>query len=514
MFGMSKSSFKLTPEQDKAVKHVEGPLLVVAGAGTGKTRVITERIKYLIEEQGVKPQEILALTFTEKAAGEMLTRIGDIMPLGYEEPYVYTFHSFADRILKQEGLEIGLDTSYKILSTSNQWILFRKSLFKFDISYFRPLGNPTKFISAILKFVSRLQDENISPEKFSEFISKKSGDDLNETLRWKELASIYKGYQDLKLSQSKLDFGDLIFWLLKLFKERPNILSKYQTQFKHILVDEFQDTNYAQYELIRMLYPAAEINSGRSLVVVGDDSQSIYKFRGAAVSNILEFKDEYKAAEMITLIKNYRSNQSILDASYKLVQNNNPDTLEHKLGISKKLISEADEKKVEPEIILADILETEVDFIIAKIYEILGKEPEYTYKDFAILARANSHLDPFILALKKYELPYQLVGNRGLYDQDEVRNILALLKVVIDPADNLSLYRGLNVEVFDISHDKIVTVLNSAKFTKTPFWETLTRSKDEKILNFINSPYGESFITLKTQGGKQDKAKQNWNGLC
>src|SRR3989344_4910079 len=439
---------KLNLDQKKAVGFGVGPLLVVAGAGTGKTSVITHRIKHLIQKQNVAPKDILALTFTEKAAGEMLDRIGDVMPLGYEEPWMATFHSFADRLLRAEGLEIGLDPSFKILSFPQQWILFRKNLFKFELKYFRPLGNPTKFISAILKFISRLQDENISPQEFAKFAKSFKGD-VEEKLRWQELAKTYQKYQELKIEASAMDFGDLIVWAIKLFNDRPAILKRYREQFKHVLVDEFQDTNHAQYELIKLLAAVKKLND-RSLLVVGDDSQSIYKFRGAAVSNILEFMNDYSDAKTITLLRNYRSGQTILDPAYKLIQNNNPDTLEVKLGISKELKSMVDEVSAKPEAFLMEDGEQEVDFVIRKILEILAEETTYTYKDFAILARANSQLDPFIFALRRYGLPYQLVGNRGLYDREEGRDVTALLKVIVDPSDGLSLYRVLNIDSFAI----------------------------------------------------------------
>ena len=477
---MSKKPQKLNENQLKAIQHGKGPLLVVAGAGTGKTRVITERIKFLMEEKDLNPKNILALTFTEKAAAEMLERIGDVMPLGYEEPWVYTFHSFSDRILRNEGLEIGIDPGYKILSSSEQWLLLRKHIFELDLNYFRPLGSPTKFISAILKFISRLQDENISAKDFEKFVSEMKHESNEEKNRWNELSYIYTKYQELKIKDSKFDFGDLITWNLKLFKERPNILKKYQEQFKHILVDEFQDTNYAQYELVKMLLPN-EDKSERSLVVVGDDSQSIYKFRGAAVSNILQFMEDYKRAEMVTLIDNYRSTQKILDPAYKLIQNNNPDTLESKLGISKKLNSQVDEKGILPEIIQTENLEDEVSFVISKIYEILGTEPQYTYKDFAILARANNHLDPFMLALRKNGLPYQLVGNRGLYDRDEIRDITALLKVIVNPKDSISLYRALNIDTLNIAYEKVADLLSKARYQKVDIWELIKDSPDENI---------------------------------
>jgi DNA helicase II / ATP-dependent DNA helicase PcrA len=463
----------LNKDQKKAVNHRKGPLLVVAGAGTGKTRVITERVRHLIQKQGIGAKEILALTFTNKAATEMLERIGDVMPLGYEEPWVYTFHTFADRILRAEGIEIGIDPSYKILSYSEQWLMLRKNLFKFELKYFRPLGNPTKFISAILKFISRLQDENISTEEFGKFAKNFSGDTI-EKERWEELAHIYERYEELKLEKSKMDFGDLITWNLKLFEQRPNILKKYQTQFKHVLVDEFQDTNYAQYELVKLICP--QKMDGRSLMVVGDDSQSIYKFRGAAVSNILQFMEDYPDSETITLLENYRSTQKILDPAYKLIQNNNPDTLESKLGISKELTSKGNQEGPDPQILKLPTLEDEVEQVVLKILEILGTEPEYTFKDFAILARANNHLEPFVLALRKHGLPYQLAGNRGLYDRDEIRDVLAFLRVLINPKDSISLYRILNIDSLKVPYEEISRLLSQARYKKVDLWEILKTS--------------------------------------
>ena len=471
----------INKQQKKAIEFENGPLLVVAGAGTGKTRVITERIKYLIQKRAIKSNEILALTFTEKASAEMSDRVGDIMPLGYGEPWIYTFHSFADRILRNEGLEIGLDTSYKVLSSTEQYLLIRQNLFKFGLNYFLPLGNPTKFIWGIIKFISRLQDEYISQENFRDFANGFEGDD-EEKKRWLELANFYTNYQKIKTAKSKMDFGDLINWTVKLFKTRPGVLKKYQNQFKHIMVDEFQDTNYAQYELIKLLYP---LNSSkelqRSLLAVGDDSQSIYKFRGAAVSNILEFMEDFPKAETITLLQNYRSSQNILDPAYKLIQNNNPDTLESKLNISKKLASVIDKKGFFPQVYELETMEDEVDIVLKTLMEIIAKEPQYSYKDFAILARANNHLDPFLLALRKSEIPYQLVGSRGLYDRDEIRNIVALLRVIVNPEDSISLYRALNTPCFNVLGETITGLFSFSRLNKTPLWQVVKESENEKV---------------------------------
>ena len=301
-------NIKLNKQQLQAVTHFKGPLLIVAGAGTGKTTVITQRIEYLIKTKKLDPQQILATTFTDKAALEMLERLDRVMPLGYHEPWLSTFHSFADRILKAESLEIGLDPGYKIIPPPQQWILIKNHLFDFKLQHFRPLGNPTKFIQALLTFFSRAQDEDLLPQDIIKHA--KTLKSKKEKQRLLEVGEAFKSYQELKIKNSVLDFGDLITQTLHLFRSRPQILQKYQNQFKHILVDGFQDTNYAQYQLIKLLAPP---KSNPNLTVVGDDNQSIFRFRGTSVFNILNFKKSYPKSKEIVLSSNYRSFQPLLD---------------------------------------------------------------------------------------------------------------------------------------------------------------------------------------------------------
>ena len=342
----------LNKEQLAAVMHKDGPLLIVAGAGTGKTTVITQRIAYLIEQGKAKADEVLALTFTEKAAGEMEERVDRLLPIGYLDLWISTFHSFGERIIKEHGIEAGLPSGFKLLNEFEQWALINKNLDKFDLDYYRPMGNPTKFIHALVKHFSRAKDEDISPAEYLEYAgelkenldsmlsgggkkqnpnvkiprprqAKRGGQMSNaighdgeidkeiaeqEVRRINEVANAYHIYQQLLLDNNALDFGDLINYCLKLFRQRPAILEKYRKQFKFILLDEFQDTNWAQYELIKLL--SAPKNN---LVVVGDDDQSIYKFRGASVSNILQFKKDYESAKEIALVKNYRNKQKTFD---------------------------------------------------------------------------------------------------------------------------------------------------------------------------------------------------------
>ena len=291
---------KLNKEQYEAVIHRDGPLLIVAGAGTGKTTVITQKIAYMIEQGWAKSDEILALTFTEKAAGEMEERVDRLLPIGYLDLWISTFHSFAEKILQAHGLEIGLPSGFKLLNEFEQWILIKKNLDKFELDYYQPVGNPTKFINALLKHFSRLKDEDINPKQYLEYAEelKQNLDNAlsggstktklkkiifvdidgeitkematQEVARINEVANAYHIYQNLLLEEESMDFGDLINYTLKLFRERPLILEKYKHQFKYILVDEFQDTNWAQYELVKML-----TNKKNNLTVVGDDDQCL-----------------------------------------------------------------------------------------------------------------------------------------------------------------------------------------------------------------------------------------------
>ncbi len=248
---------KLNKEQSEAVVHKKGPLLIVAGAGTGKTTVITQRIAYLIEKEEVKPEEILAVTFTDKAAGEMEERVDKLLPYGYVDLWVSTFHSFCERILRDHALDIGLPADFKVLDPTAGWLLVRQNLDKFKLDYYNSLGNPTKFIQALISHFSHCKDQEIYPEDYLAYAERlKTRDDAPESQeveRIKEVANAFHIYQRLLLENSYLDFGDLINYCLKLFKKRPLILEKYREKFKYVLVDEFQDTNWSQYELIKFL---------------------------------------------------------------------------------------------------------------------------------------------------------------------------------------------------------------------------------------------------------------------
>ena len=294
---------KLNNEQKEAVLHKNGALLIVAGAGTGKTTVITQRIVNLIEEKLAKPEEILAVTFTEKAAFEMEERVDRLLDFGYVDLWISTFHSFCEKVLRENALDIGLSPDFKILDGTAGWLLARKNLDRFDLKYYQSLGNPTKFIQALISHFSHCKDQEIYPQDYLNYAddlkTTDNGSEDAETERIKEVANAYHAYQQILLDNGSLDFGDLINYCLKLFKKRPLILKKYREKFKYILVDEFQDTNWSQYELIKIL---AEPNN--NLCVCADDDQAIYRWRGASFSNIVQFSEDFPDAKKISLIKN------------------------------------------------------------------------------------------------------------------------------------------------------------------------------------------------------------------
>jgi len=480
----------LNPEQLAAVKHSDGPLLIVAGAGTGKTTVIAERVAYLIERGLAKPEEILALTFTEKAAGEMADRVEALLPYGYFDLWISTFHSFSERILKEHGLNIGLPIDFKLLNEFEQWALVKKNLAEFDLNYYRPLGNPTKFIHALLKHFSRAKDEDLNSEQYLAYAGELrqnldgmlgGGDEIagQEAARINEVANAYHVYQQLLLDNNALDFGDLINYCLKLFRQRPAILEAYRRQFKYILLDEFQDTNWSQYELIKIL--AAPNNN---LTVLGDDDQAIFRFRGASMSNILQFNRDYPAAKKIILVKNYRSRQNILDLAYEFIKQNNPDRLEWQLakseGLNKKLTAETPGAGEIGEIRGADLAE-EVGLVADKIIELKNKDRAASWNDFAILIRANDSADVFINELERRGLPYIFGARRGLYAKPVIMEAIAYFKLLDNYHESVSLWRILNLPVYSFTGAELADFNQAARRKAWSLFEVLSRAEALKF---------------------------------
>ena len=501
----------LNSDQLQAVTHKKGPLLIIAGAGTGKTTVISRRIAWLIEQKLANPGEILALTFTDKAAEEMESRVDLLVPYGYIDVNIATFHAFGDRVLRDHAIDLGLSPDYRVLSQAEQVIFFREHIFEFPLKHYKSLSDPTKHVEALLGVISRAKDEDIGPEEYLRWAKKKGTryqvPGISGRREQLEVAKVYKKYQELKLKHGLVDFGDQVNLVLKLFRDNPAIRKEYQGRYKFILVDEFQDTNYAQFELLKLL-----AGKRANITVVGDDDQSIYKFRGAAISNILNFEKIYKKCSKVVLTDNYRSTQAILDAARRLIRHNDPERLEVKSGIDKRLVSmlepaseprgsnklrNRDVQSQVPKQILPlhkhfDRVQSEADWVAKTIKEKFDKG-EYKLSDFAILVRSNADAEPFRQSLNMLGLPHQFSGGGGLYVFPEIKMAVSFLRVIGDLADSVSLYELALSEVYRLGPldlQKISTFAKRRNYTLhhafTHLGESRVAGSEFQVLSDIN----------------------------
>jgi DNA helicase-2/ATP-dependent DNA helicase PcrA len=432
----------LSPAQIAGVTHDAGPLLIVAGAGTGKTTVLTRRIAWLIATRRARPEEILALTFTEKAALEMEERVDVLVPYGYADVRISTFHAFGDWLLRENALEVGLTPAFRVLNRAEQILFLRARLFELPLGHYRPLGDPTRHLDALVGLFGRAKDEDVAPDDYLAYAGRlaeaaaRLPDDpepRERAARELELARAYAAYQRLMAQEGLVDFGDQILYALRLCRTRPYVLAHYQRRFRYVVVDEFQDTNHAQFELVKLL--AAR---HRNLTVVGDDDQAIFRFRGASMSNILGFDAAYPDARRVVLVENHRSGQRLLDAAYRLIHHNDPDRLEVAAGIDKRLQAAAGEGAA-PVHLHFDTVTQEADAVAARIAELTAGGTARP-GDVAILVRANNDADPFLRSLNLRGIPWTFSGNQGLYGRPEVRLLIAFLRVIAHPDDGVSLF--------------------------------------------------------------------------
>ena len=462
---------KLNIQQQQAVVYNDGPLLIVAGAGTGKTTMITHKIAYIINENIATAENILALTFTDKAAQEMQDRVDELLDTSYSELRISTFHSFCQQLLEEYGLEIGLSNRATLLDDTDAWLLVKQHLYEFKLDYYRPLGNPHSHIKTLLKHFATLKDSLITAQDYIDYaenlsLDKDDSERLEKT-RIVELAHAYQVYNQLLRDNNFMDFADLIYYSVELLRTRPNIQEKLKQRFSHIMIDEFQDVNWSQYELIRLL-----TDETSKLTVVGDDDQSIYAFRGSNVAIILRFKEDYTHAKEIVLTENYRSGQDILDLAYRSIQYNNPDRLEVKLGLDKKLFAKGSVKKSTIEHIHATTIDEEVYSVIQKIIA-LKKQKKIVWDDIAILARANSHVEPFLHGLEQHGIPYEYLASSGLYKQDIVVDSTAFLDSIADIHNDRAMYRLLRLPFFNMTENDIQKISFSAKKKSSSYYEIL-----------------------------------------
>ncbi|NLJ41834.1 MAG: DNA helicase PcrA [Clostridiales bacterium] len=408
---------QLNPRQREAVFHTEGPILVLAGAGSGKTRVLTYRVAHLIGEIGVRAENILAITFTNKASKEMKERIDILAGDSANGAWVGTFHSICVRILRREIDKLGFTRNFVIYDADDQLTLIKECI--------RELNLSDKYYNArdMRSRISGLKDQIKGPEDFRK--------EVQGQFREEKIAELYKMYQDRLTKNNALDFDDLINKTLELFYLRPEVLDYYGSRFQYILVDEYQDTNYAQYMLVKLLSMKHQ-----NLCVVGDDDQSIYGWRGADIRNILEFEKDFPKARIVKLEENYRSFQTILEAANGVIKNNNgrkEKRLWTKKGQGERIsLYKTDDEK------------HEADIVCRNIMSLINKE-KHAASDFAVLYRTNAQSRALEDAFMKYGIPYRMYGGLRFYDRREIKDIIAYLRVVSNPADDVSLKRIINV---------------------------------------------------------------------
>lgn len=438
---------ELNPMQQEAVLTTEGPVLVLAGAGSGKTRALTHRIAYLIEEKGVNPWHILAITFTNKAAGEMRDRVDRLVSFGAESVWVSTFHSACARILRRHIEELGYTPNFTIYDSDDQKTLMRQVLKKLDVDLKQYREKP------MLGRISAAKNELVSVD---EFAAKASG-----KYREMRIAEIYRTYQDELQKNNALDFDDLLVKTVELLQNNREIRERYQERFRYIMVDEYQDTNRAQFELVRLL--AGEY---RNLCVVGDDDQSIYRFRGADIRNILDFEQEFPGAKVIKLEQNYRSTQNILDAANDIIQNNG--------GRKKKQLwtsREAGKK------IMARSFDSGFDEADAVAREVMNAVSSgLSYRDCAVLYRTNAQSRLLEECFVRRSIPYRLVGGVNFYQRREIKDVLAYLKTIDSGLDDLAVQRIINVPRRGIGAASIFKIMDFSDNNGLSFYEGLKRA--------------------------------------
>lgn len=458
----------MNPQQREAVEYTEGPLLILAGAGSGKTRVLTHRIAYLIQEKGVKPYQIMAITFTNKAAQEMRERVDQIVEFGAESVWVSTFHSSCVRILRRFIDRIGFENHFTIYDTDDQKSLMKTVIKKLQL-------DPKMYKErSLMSAISSAKNEMISPEQFE----KNAGMDWNQ----KRISQVYYEYQAELRKNNALDFDDLLVKTVELFERCPDVLEHYQERLRYLMVDEYQDTNAVQFKFISLL-----AGKYRNLCVVGDDDQSIYKFRGADIGNILGFEKVFPDAKVIKLEQNYRSTQNILNAANEVIANNEGRKVK-RLWTENAVGDKIDFRQFQNGF-------EEAEYVAGEISKMV-KNKEGRYGDVAVLYRTNAQSRLFEEKFLLANIPYKLVGGVNFYARREIKDLLAYLKTVDNAQDDLAVQRIINVPKRGIGQTTIGRVMNHAMEQEINFYDALlevsyipgmgrSAAKIETFTNFI-----------------------------
>ncbi len=446
----------LNPSQHAAVTHPGGPLLVLAGAGSGKTKIITERISHLVTKEGVSPHQILAVTFTNKAANEMRERVSHLIPDRSKGLWIGTFHSTALRILKRDIDKLpGFDRNFAIYDDADQIRLIKECMARLNIGERGGEGKRGIEPRFVRTRIDRAKNRGGKP-----------GDTGNDELD-DDISNIYELYEKEMRRLNALDFGDLLHVTARLFEERPEVLQAYQEQFRHILVDEYQDTNHVQYKIVRMLS-----RKHQNIFVVGDDNQSIYGWRGADISNILNFEKDFPSASVIKLEKNYRSTQNILNAANGLITKN-------RNRHEKKLWTENPEGEKLSYFEAGDERE-EARYVVSEIASEVSRGGR-SYRNIAVFYRTNNQSRVIEEELLRKDVPYTIVGATGFYQRAEIKDLTAFLRVIANPNDDLSLRRIINVPPRGIGKGTIDELTRLAAEEEIPFIEAIRKSITENL---------------------------------
>lgn len=468
----------LNERQLAAVTYGGGPLLIVAGAGTGKTTVITKRIAWLLEQEKAKPEEILALTFTEKAAAEMAGRLAVELPLGRIPEHIYTFHGFGDRILKEFSFDVGLPPTFRLIRDLEQALLLREHLYELPLEHFRPRTSPGRHLNVLAKFFGRIKQDDMAADEYAGLVEQEAArvealtdpalraDAAYDLKKQQEIAACFLKYEELKADAYAIDQADQVFMAYRLLRDHEVIRRRVRDRFRYVLVDEYQDVDVVQAKLVDLL---AGVDG--NVTVVGDDDQSIYGFRGASVSNILNFSKTHPAAKPIVLTINYRSTQAILDAAYRLIQHNGEYRLEALQKIDKHLTAHEGDGP-EPLVLRAATVYDEAEAVAERVAELL-EDPEMNPKDIAILTRKNATGEYFRSALLRRRIPIAFAGTGTLYDQLEVKLCLAFLELVVNPRQHSRLRLLATSELYGLPSEDMAKLEQVCRRSQASLWDEL-----------------------------------------
>ena len=464
----------LNQEQKRAVKHGVGPLLVIAGPGTGKTEVVTRRVAWLVATKRARAHEILALTFTDNAAQEMQSRVDLLVPYGQADAAIHTFHAFGDRLVREFAFELGLPGDARLLNRAESVVLLREHMFELDLERYLPLGDPTRFLGALVDLFQRAKDETVGSDQLVEYANRLSlsGDVPAELIAsQRELATAYAAYEHLMGQRGLIDHGDQVGLALKLLRDHPSVRVAVAERYRYLLVDEFQDMNPAQLEVIRHLS-----GDSSNVTVVGDPDQAIYTFRGAAADNAAWFQDAFPTADRILLRRNYRSRQPILDASARLISHDHLESGEHQPLQSDRRGRRATSVRT----LCFASPDEEADGVAEQISAALesGARP----RDICVLARSNGEVEPLARSLRARGLPVRTQLPMDFFAQPQVRPLLAYLRVVADPENTIELYALAVSKPYELGGESLTLLLAEARRRHISLWQALGVSAEDGTL--------------------------------